>query len=89
LPAFYRANEAELRKNPTLRELNGAMSVVLLHLLESQPEHWEAIRWLNAEPIPANETFAAYLTRWQEAAPEKHRNFIGEIAQLYGIELAK
>jgi hypothetical protein len=42
LPEFYRTHQAELESNPTSRELNGAMSIVLLHLFEEQPERWEA-----------------------------------------------
>jgi hypothetical protein len=87
LPAFYRKYAAELAKNPTNRDLNGAMAIVLLPLFEEQPEHWEAVRWLNHEARPENEPFAAYLTRWHNAVPERHREFVREIASLYGVEL--
>jgi hypothetical protein len=89
LPAFYRTHAAELRKTATNRNLNGAMAVVMLQLFEREPEHWEAVRWLNHTAAPAGETFEQYLTRWQAAAPEKHRSFIAEIAKLYDLKLAK
>ena len=86
LAAFQRKHEAELNTDPTDRELNGAMAVVLLPLFEEQPDHWEAIRWLNHEARPAKESFADYLKRWHAAVPERHRAFVQEIARLYGIE---
>lgn len=87
LAAFQRKHEIELQKNPTNRDLNGAMAVILLPLFEAEPEHWEAIRWLNHEARPAGEKFAAYLARWHSAVPERHQAFVAGIAQLYGVEL--
>ncbi len=87
MPAFFEKHAAELRKEATNRELNGAMAVVLLALFEERPERWDAIRWLNHRPAAKDETFAAYLSRWHTAAPEKHQTFIAEIAKLYGKPL--
>jgi len=87
MPAFYRAHEASLRKNPTDRDLNGAMAVVLLSYFEAEPTRWEAVRWLNAQPAPKDESFAEFLQRWHAAVPEKHQAFAGEIAKLYGLSL--
>lgn len=87
LAAFQRQHDAELRKDPTNRELNGAMAVVLLPLFEEQPKHWEAIRWLNDKPRPADESFASYLTRWHGAVPEKHRAFVQGIGTMYGVDM--
>jgi hypothetical protein len=89
MPAFYEKYTADLRKEPTNRELNGAMAVVLLAMFEEKPERWEAIRWLNQPPAAKDETFAAYLSRWHAAAPEKHQPFIAEVAKLYGQTLAE
>ncbi len=88
LPAFYRDNQAALRKEPCSRELNGAMTIVFLQLFETQPERWEAVRWLNSSAAPEGETFAAYLTRWREAAPARHKAFIESIGALYGIAMS-
>lgn len=87
LAAFQRKHEAVLAKNPTNRDLNGAMAVVLLPLFEEQPENWEAIRWLNHTARPEQESFAGYLQRWHTAAPERHREFVLEIARMYGVDL--
>jgi hypothetical protein len=87
LATFQQKHADELRKNPTNRDLNGAMAVILLPLFEAEPEHWEAIRWLNQVARPADESFAAYLTRWHAAVPERHQAFVQEIAKLYSIEI--
>ena len=88
LAVFYKAHSDELRKNPTNRDLNGAMAVVLLARLEENPEHWEAVRWLNHTEAPKDEAFAAYLTRWHATAPEKYRAFIKDVAELFGEAIA-
>ena len=84
---FYQKHQAALRKNPTERELNGAMSVVLLHLFEQEPMRWEAIRWINSSPSPAGETFQQYLQKWHRAVPQRHQPFVQTIAKLYGQSL--
>lgn len=83
---FYKDHAADLRKNPTNRELNGSMAVIMLAKFEAAPERWEAVRWLNHTPPPKDETFANYLQRWHAAAPAKHQKFIAEIVSLYGAE---
>lgn len=85
LPAFYREHEAELRKTSTDRELNGTMATVLLRLFEEEPGRWEAVRWLNAEAAPNDESFAAYLARWRTAVPERHRDFVDEVRKSFGV----
>jgi len=87
LAAFYRAHRAELTRHSCNRDLNGAMAVVLLRLLEREPNRWEAVRWLNAGPAPAGRTFPEYLQAWHDAAPGRHKPFIRQVADLYGIPL--
>jgi hypothetical protein len=84
---FYLKYADKLKKIPTDRELNGAMAVFLLHMFEQHPQHWEAIRWLNTQIAPENETFNAYLQRWHASSPENHRSFIRDVAKLYGFKL--
>ena len=87
LAAWYKENEAQLRKEPCQREKNRVVAVVLLPLFEKQPEHWEAVSWLNAAPSPTPHSFTEYLTSWQSRAPAKHRPFIGQVAAKFGIAL--
>ena len=87
LAAFYLAHKSVLQQQPNTRELNGAMALVLLHLLEEKPERWEAVRWLNSGRTGASETFPEYLQRWHDAVPERHREFVQRIAEMYGVGL--
>jgi len=87
LPAFYQKHRERLEAEPCDRELNGAMSIVLLGRLENEPQHWEAIKWLNATPMGEDKSFAGYLKRWRDAVPEEHRKFVTELAALYSIDL--
>jgi len=91
LPEFYREHQDELRKNAGLRDVNGAMSLVMLRLFEEDPRRWEAVRWLNhlnSSPSPKGEAFRQYLQRWHDAVPEKHKPFVRRIAKLYGESLS-
>ncbi len=87
MPAYYRKHAQHLASNGTDREKNGAMALVLLAAFERQPQHWNAIRWLNSTPSPQGETFLQYISKWQRAAPSKHSAFISSIASLYGLSL--
>jgi len=88
LPAFYKLHRAELEANATSRELNGAMAIVLLGLLERDPAQWESVRWLNATPAAANESLQDYLQRWLDAAPKSRRLFVRAVANLFGLKLS-
>ena len=88
LPTFYREHEGELRSNAVIWELNGAMSILMLRLFEEEPQHWEAVRWLNSTPSGQNEAFSDYLQRWHNAVPDRHQPFIRRLAGLFGVEIA-
>jgi hypothetical protein len=88
LPAFYHAHQADLEKQPNSRELNGAMAIVFLQLFEQQPERWEAVRWLNSSPAAEAQTFPQYLQKWHDAVPERHRAFVKQMAELFGVAVS-
>ena len=88
LAVFYQTHKTRLTKEPCDRELNGAMAQVFLKLFEEDPSRWGSVRWLNSTPSPKGETFQQYLTKWRNAAPEKHKPFITKVAGLYGVTLA-
>lgn len=87
LAAFWQQHADTLRKNPTDRDLTGAMAVVLLHHFERTPANWEAVRWLNASAAPREEPFAAYLGRWKQAVPMRQAAWVAEVAEMFGEEL--
>lgn len=86
LAAWYGKHAAALRKDPTNRELNQVVAVELLKLLESHPEHWQALAHLNQWSKEKPLTFAEYLQDWHSRVPEKHRAFVADIATLFEID---
>ncbi len=86
--SYYARHARYLTKQPVDREKNGAFALALLPLFEAQPQHWNAIRYLNSTPSPQGETFQQYLTKWHNAAPQKHREFIIKVAAMFGVEVA-
>ncbi|MBK1855737.1 hypothetical protein JO972_12260 [Verrucomicrobiaceae bacterium 5K15] len=84
LAAYYRKHRFELRRNPKLRQHNGAMAVALLPLFERQPKHWDALRYLNVTAAKPGLSFRAYLSKWIKDAPPKHHALIERITTLYG-----
>ncbi len=86
LARFYRDHEQELHANATARELNGAIALALLPFLEEAPGRWAAFRWLNATPRPEQETFAAFLQRWEDNTPaEEHKTTVQGVRGLFGF----
>lgn len=85
LADFYRKNQSRLAANPVDRELNGAISRLLLKVFEAKPDAWEAVTWLNSSPSRSGETFEAYLTKWKKAAPERWHGFITDLAKRFGV----
>ena len=84
---WFREREASLRKDAVQRDLNLKMAAGLLPLFEEAPERWAAMASLNAVRGDASRSFARYLSDWSRSAPEKHREFIGKIADRFGIAL--
>jgi hypothetical protein len=85
LAGFYQKHKKTLRENATKRDLNGAMAVALLPLFEKEPEHWNAVRYLNTTPAVDGLSLRDYFLKWHKASPEKHRDFILRIGRAYGI----
>ena len=85
LPSFYRDYEKLLRTNSINRELNGAVSLVLLPFLEMKPSRWAAFRWLNATARQEEETFDSYLSRWEMNTPDDEKTTVQEVRRLFGM----
>ena len=84
---WLRQNQPAMRKEPCLREKNSVVAVALLPLFEKQPEHWEAVTWLNAKPVREPRSLEQHLAAWRTNCPEKRRPFVTEIAKVFGISL--
>jgi len=87
LPEWFREREESLRKDATQRDLNLKMAAALLPLFEQATEPWAAVATLNAVRGDASRSFARYLSDWSRSAPSKHREFVGKIADRFGVVL--
>lgn len=79
--AWFQENQAQLRKNPTQRELNGIVAVQLLPQFEKAPEGWRALQFLNQGRTKQEQTFREYLEAWHDNTPEKLRPFVEGIIE--------
>ncbi len=86
LAAWYAENREALEAKADDRARNQVPAQELLPLLEKEPERWESLLWLNAEPLPAEAPFARVLEAWKARCPERHRAFVGELALRFGLE---
>jgi hypothetical protein len=84
LEEWFRRREPALRENPHLRAANLTIAAALLPLFEAAPEHWEALRTLNAVHGDKERPFSRYLGDWSRSAPERHREFIRALARKLG-----
>jgi hypothetical protein len=89
LAAWFRAEAEHLYANATLRDKNTIVAVALLPLFEREPQHWEAVSYLNVRKPPQDQTFAEFLAKWQALSPPQHRAFIAKIGKSFGIPLTK
>lgn len=88
LARWYARHAEQLRQSPHPSDESRIVASELLPLFEKHPQHWEAIGYLNsAEPSEA-QSFREYLQRWHEHSPEKHKRFIRQIAERFGIVLS-
>jgi len=85
---WFTLNESKLRENNGCdRDRNGVIANnILLPLLEKNPESWEAVACLNAEPSCEPGGFAQYLAVWRRATTDNHRAFIQGIAETFGVQ---
>lgn len=67
--------------------MNNIVAVQLLPLLEENPKNWEAVTWLNKAKSTQSQTFGDYLSDWHKHAPQRHRAFIKQIGELFGVEV--
>jgi hypothetical protein len=85
---WFEENRTELGKSDGgLRAKNKIVAVELLPLFEAKPAEWQAVQYLNGWKSEGNQPFDAFLKSWRQNAPEKHRPFIENIAEKFGIKL--
>lgn len=84
---WFDEEENSLRSHPCQRHKNVIVATQLLPLFEAEPQHWEAVTFLNQSPQNKNPTLARKLAQWQSDSPPEHRPFIAKIAKRFGINL--
>jgi hypothetical protein len=85
---WYRTHRVELEKDATIRELNQVVAVkVLLPLLQTHPQHWHSLSYLNQWDATQRPTFAEYLQDWHNRVPLEHQDFVVTIAERFEIKL--
>jgi hypothetical protein len=82
---WYQRNEPELSKTGVNRKKNQVVAAALLPLFEKNPEHWEAVKFLNQWDPQKELSLRDYLRDWHERVPQMHRAFVAEIAGLFEI----
>ena len=83
--AWYREEAEHLYADAALRDKNTTVAVALLPLFEREPQHWEAVSYLNVRKPPKDQTFAEFLEKWRDSSPPQHRAFIEQIGETFGI----
>lgn len=87
LAKWYEDNAVVLAGNAVDRGRNTTVACTLLPIFEAAPEKWEAVAWLNTEKLTKLHTFQDYLEAWRKNCPEKHRDFVDQIAKQFGVAL--
>lgn len=87
LAKWYEDNAPVLASNAVDRDRNTTVASTLLPIFEAAPEKWEAVTWLNTEKLTKLHTFPDYLEAWRKNCPEKHREFVTQIAKQFGVTL--
>jgi hypothetical protein len=87
LPQWLEDHRPRMARDPARRDLNGTIALALLPMLESNPQDWRAVTWLNVAPSAASETFPEYLAKWHRATPPAHQPFIRAVAAKLGYRI--
>jgi hypothetical protein len=86
LAQWFAENRRTLKQEQDLGQKEELVANNLLPLLERNPGSWEAISYLNLG-APASESFEEHLGSWYRRAPQKHRKFVEEVANLFGVRM--
>lgn len=86
LALWLKENGDELKNNPYLRQKNEVVANLLLPLFAARPENWDALAYLNLNPVSARRNLRDYLRHWYEHAPAEHKLFIARVLALLRVE---
>lgn len=77
---FYQKHRSNLRKSSTNRSINGAFAVLILPLLEAQPEHWQTLHYF---PHKKGLSLIQHFEAWRKASPKKHHHFLTHVESFF------
>lgn len=83
LREWFEENEAQLQRNPYLREKNELLATLLLPLFERNPAGLAAIGYLNSEDPASSRTLDEYLENWYRCCPDEHRSLVRQAIRLF------
>lgn len=76
-----------LKENPYNRGYNAIIAHNLIDIFETNPEAWNAVRFLNIQgPVSwdQNQDFGTYLHGWYLRTPNRWQKYVAEIAGRFG-----
>ncbi len=85
--AWFEARLPGLSENPYLRRSNDMIAHNLIDIFETNPEAWNAVRYLNIQgPVSwnQNQDFGTYLHGWYLRTPSMWQKYVAEIAGRFG-----
>ncbi len=85
--AWFRAEEAGLRRHSTQRDKNGIIAARLLPLFEAEPRGWAAVTFFNLGTRDKTLPLAAFLAEWRANTPAELRSFVENMAGVFGVQL--
>jgi hypothetical protein len=87
-PAWFRDNEKALARCPDVERVKiVTVCCQLLTLFEQDPARWEAVTWINEERTKPSCRLSKYLAAWRRHVPNRHKDFIADVARLFEVEL--
>lgn len=54
----------------------------MLPLFRTNPQNWDALGYLNLNPVDARSTLEDYLRHWYDNAPLEHKHFVASVLAL-------
>jgi hypothetical protein len=84
---WFTENRTLLRGDPYLRDKNGLIANRLLPLFERNPESWESVSYLNLGDRDATNSFQSYLDNWYGKVPARHKGFVANVANTFGMRI--
>ena len=88
LAQWYARHADYLRREACDRPKNQVVAGVLLTMFEAAPDRWQAVQYLNAGARPEPRSLPEYLADWHRHCPARHRPFVRQVAEAFGIRLA-